>query len=383
MKFTKHKSKATMNRRRFAKICTQHGFSALAAVGIVPAVARATVPAGPNSAPIRASTVNTRGVASKARRLVKPAKLNRGDLVGLIAPSGATDAVFVEQRVKNLEAFGLKVKVSRNILASRGNTAGTVAARVADLHDMFVDREVKAIWAVRGGSGASQLLPAIDYGLIRRHPKILVGYSDITALHLALLRKSGLVTFHGPVASASFTDYTSAQLESVLMTAQPSITIKMAAENAQRALEAPQFGIRVMSPGVAVGRLVGGNLSVMSALIGTPYAAELNGSLLFLEEVGEAPYRIDRMLTQLAQSGGLKKAAGAMLGVFQKCVVPEGEASLTLAETLDDHFAAAKLPSVYGFSFGHIADQFTIPVGVMARLDTANASLTLLESPVA
>ncbi len=366
-----------VNRRRFAKMLARHSLSAWAAVSVLPTIARAAT--ADNRAATAKPCVSRR---DNARPIIKPARLKRGDLVGLIAPSGATDAAFVEQRVKNLEAFGLKVKVSRNILATRGNTAGTVAARVADLHDMFVDREVKAIWAVRGGSGASQLLPAIDYGLIRRHPKILVGYSDITALHLALLRRAGLVTFHGPVASASFTDYTSAQLESVLMTAQPSLTIKMAAENAQRALEAPQFGIRVMSPGVAVGRLVGGNLSVMSALIGTPYAADLNGSLLFLEEVGEAPYRIDRMLTQLAQGGGLKKAAGAMLGVFQKCVVPEGEASLTLAETLDDHFAAAKMPSVYGFSFGHIADQFTIPVGVMARLDTANANLTLLESPV-
>lgn len=350
-----------MNRRNFHRL-----LSAAPLLAVLPGVLTKTASAA----------------TSRTQSIIKPPRLRAGDLVGLIAPSGATDIAFVEQRVKNLEAFGLKVKVSRNILATRGNTAGTVAARVADLHDMFADREVKAIWAVRGGSGASQLLPAIDYGLIRRHPKILVGYSDITALHLALLRQAGLVTFHGPVASASFTDYTAAQIEAVLMTPQSSFTIRMSAANAEKALEAPQFGIRVIKPGVAVGRLVGGNLSVVSALVGTRYAAELAGSLLFLEEVGEAPYRIDRMLTQLAQSGGLKKAAGVMLGVFQKCVVPEGEASLTLAETLDDHFAVAKMPSVYGFSFGHIADQFTIPVGVRARLDTANATLTLLESAV-
>ena len=156
----------------------------------------------------------------------------------------------------------------------------------------------------------------------------------------------------------------------------------MSAQHAEKALQEPQFARRIIREGVATGRLVGGNLSVLSALVGTPYAAELKGGLLFLEEIGEAPYRIDRMLTQLSQSGGLKNIAGAMLGVFQKAVATDGEPSLTLAEVLDDHFAQLKTPSVYGFSFGHVAQQFTIPVGVRARVDTANATLTLLESAV-
>jgi muramoyltetrapeptide carboxypeptidase len=247
---------------------------------------------------------------------------------------------------------------------------------------MFLDREVKVIWAARGGSGCIHLLSKINYSLIRNNPKILIGYSDITALLLAIYRLAGLVTFHGPVASSTFSDYSAAHLKAVLMEPQSRFAINMSPQHAEKALQEPQFARRTIREGVATGQLVGGNLSVLSALVGTPYAAELRDSLLFLEEIGEAPYRIDRMLTQLSQSGGLKNIAGAMLGVFQKSVATDGEPSLTLAEVLDDHFAQLKTPSVYGFSFGHIAQQFTIPVGVRARLDTANATLTLLEAAV-
>lgn len=328
-------------------------------------------------------------VAGKNKlHLIKPRALKRGDLVGLVAPSGATNAGFVEQRVKNLESFGFKVKVSKNILATRGNTAGSVAQRVSDLHDMFLDREVRAIWAVRGGSGTSQLLPALDYQLIRRHAKVLVGYSDITALHLAMLRYAGLVTFHGPTASASFTDYAATQLEAVLMHPRSETTIYMSDGNRREAERSSEFVIRTLTAGVAEGRLVGGNLSVLSAMIGTPYAPDWKGALLFLEEIREAPYRIDRMLTQLKQAMPFDQAAGIMLGVFRRSVATnanggiDNEPSLTLEQTLDDHFSNLRVPAAYGFSFGHIANNMTIPVGVRARLDTQQQTLTLLEPAV-
>jgi muramoyltetrapeptide carboxypeptidase len=327
------------------------------------------------------SSVSTNAAAAP-KRLIKPPRLRPGDLVGLIAPGGVVDDALIEKCVKNLEAFGMRVKISANIRAARGGYAGTVAQRADDLHSMFLDREVKAIWAARGGSGCIHLLPKINYPLIRNHPKILIGYSDITALLLAIYRLAGLITFHGPVASSTFSDYSAAHLKVVLMEPQPRFEINMSAQNAEKALQEPHYARRTIREGVAVGRLVGGNLSVLSALVGTPYAAELRDSVLFLEEIGEAPYRIDRMLTQLSQSGGLKNIAGAMLGVFQKSAATDGEPSLTLADVLDDHFAQLKTPSVYGFSFGHIAQQFTIPVGVRARLDSANATLTLLEAAV-
>ena len=358
-----------MNRRNFG-----HWVTASAALAIL------------SAAPTAFAIPRKRHEQKIVPRLIKPARLNSGDLVGLIAPGGWVDDALIEKSVKNLESFGMRVKVSENIRAVRGGYAGTVEQRADDFHAMFLDRDVKAIWAARGGSGAIQLLPKIDFSLIRKHPKIVVGYSDITALLLAIYRGAGLITFHGPVASSVFSDYSMAQLHAALMEPQSGRVISMAsddnAENNQRAQLEPQFLRRTIREGIAMGRLLGGNLSVLSALIGTSYGVDLSGSLLFLEEISEAPYRVDRMLTQLSQSGGLKKVVGTMLGVFQKCAAPEGEASLTLAEVVDEHFSKLTVPSVYGYPFGHIAQQLTIPVGLRARLDTANASLTLLESPV-
>ena len=316
------------------------------------------------------------------RRLIKPPRLRAGALIGLVAPSGVENDAGIEAGVRNLESLGFKVKLGKNIRAVRGGYAGTVAERVEDLHAMFHDREVQAIWAARGGSGASALLPHLDYALMRRIPKILIGYSDITALHLAIHRRAGLVTFHGPVASSTFNDYTVNHMLSVLMEPQREYAIHQSIENERKAVEQPQFAMRTIRAGVARGRLVGGNLSLVAALAGTPYAADIRGGLLFLEEVDEEPYRVDRMLTQLQQNHPFGSVAGAMLGVFQKGAAKGGNRQLTMGEVLDDNFAALKIPSVYGYSFGHIPHQMTLPVGVRAELNTAEQTLTLLESAV-
>ena len=331
----------------------------------------------------------TARVTNPARRIIKPAMLKQGDLVGLIAPSGVMDDAVFERGVKNLESFGFKVKVGNNIRAARGGYAGTVAQRLADLHAMFLDKDVKAIWAARGGSGCTALLPGLQYDLIRNNPKVLVGYSDITALHLAIYRHVGLVTFHGPVAPSTPTDFAVTQMQAVLMSPRRQTEINMSVENERKAATQSEFRLRTFKHGVAEGRLIGGNLSVLSALIGTPYAADIENHLLFLEDVGEPPYRIDRMLTQLQQSvgkrgerDGLKRAAGIMLGVFTRSRPTDGDASLTLDEVLDDHFSAMPIPAASGYSFGHIPDQITIPIGINARLDTASRTLTLLEAAV-
>lgn len=329
-----------------------------------------------------ASKTHAAGVVSSRQRLRKASALKRGDTVGLIAPGGVVDDRIIEQCVQNLESLGVKVKLGNNIRAVRGGYAGTVAQRLDDLHAMFLDREVKAIWAARGGSGCTGLLPGIRYDVLRKHPKILVGFSDITALHLALYRHAGLVTFHGPVAWSTFSDYSVQHMASVLMDPQPQYVIHMSSENKKKAAEQSQFVLHNFQAGIAEGRLIGGNLSVLCALIGTTYAAQFNKKILFLEEIGEAPYRIDRMLTQLQQSQGLKHAAGIMLGVFQKSSVAAGETSLSLEEVLEDHLNALPVPAVYGYSFGHIAHQFTIPIGIKARLDTEQQTLTLLEPAV-
>lgn len=342
---------------------------------------------------VNAKTQTTRaaGNLTRAATIIKPAQLKRGDLIGLIAPSGGSNSAYVEARVKHLEASGFRVKLSKNILAVRGNTAGTPQQRVSDLHEMFRDRVVDAIWALRGGSGASQMLPLIDYGLIRNHPKIFIGFSDITALHLAILKHSGLVTFHGPTAPGpTISDYSMTQLEAVLMHPRDHTTIYMSDKNRVEAESAvagaAEFKLRTLTPGVAEGRLIGGNLAVLSALIGTPYAPDWRGALLFLEEIREAPYRIDRMLTQLKQSIPFNDAAGMMLGVFRRSVdagaAADSEPRLPLEQAIDDHFAGLRVPAAYGFWFGHITNNFTIPLGIRARLDTNAQTLTLLEAAV-
>lgn len=350
-----------ISRRAFATL--------VAAAAVLPATAHA-------------ATARARTKRAMKRALIKPARLRQGDLVGLIAPGGHTSDTSIEKAVANIEALGFRVKQGANLREVHGNYAGSVQQRVADLHAMFADREVKAIWCIRGGSGCISLLSSIDYALIRANPKVLLGYSDITALHLAIHRHAGLVTFHGPVASSGPSDYSSQHMMAVLTDPQAEYTIPMALENSRRALEEPHFAVRTVHEGGATGPLMGGNLSMVSALAGTPYAADFRRCILFLEEVDEAPYRLDRWMTQLDLSLGFAKAAAVMIGICENCGPEDEDSSLTLDETLDIHLQPLGIPAVTGYSFGHIRDQFTIPVGVMARLDTERQTVTLLEAAV-
>jgi muramoyltetrapeptide carboxypeptidase len=316
------------------------------------------------------------------KHLIKPPRLKQGDVIGLVAPAGHTNDNAIEKSVQHIEALGFRVKLARYLREVHGNYAGSVEMRLADLHGMFLDPEVKALWAIRGGSGAISLLRHIDYQLIRNHPKILLGYSDITALHLAIHRHAGVVTFHGPVASSTPCDYSNEHMLAVLTDPQPTYTIHMADENARRASDEPHFGIRTVHGGVATGPLIGGNLSLVSALAGTDYAADFRNSILFLEEVNEEPYRIDRWMTQLDLAVGFDKAAALMIGICEHCGPQDAQKSLTLDQTFDIHLDPLRIPAVTGYSIGHIRNQFTIPVGVRARLDTEAQTLTLLEPAV-
>jgi muramoyltetrapeptide carboxypeptidase len=314
--------------------------------------------------------------------LLKPPRLRAGDTIGLVAPGGRIDDQAIAYAVARVEALGFKARLARNLRAVHGGYAGAVQQRVDDLHAMFAEREVGAIWCMRGGSGCISLLAHLDYALIRAHPKILLGYSDISALQLAILKQARLVTFHGPVAMSGPSDYALEHMLAVLMHPQAHYTIPMAQENSRRALLEPHFAVRTVTEGQASGRLVGGNLSLVSALMGTPYAADFRKAILFLEEVNEAPYRIDRWLTQLDLALGLRNAAALMVGICDRCGPEDAEPSLTLDETLDLHLKPLTIPAVSGYSFGHIRHQFTLPLGIMARLDSARQTLTLLEPAV-
>lgn len=313
---------------------------------------------------------------------VRPPRLRPGDTVGLFGSGTRLTEDWIATAVANVQSLGLRVRLGRHVRSVRGHYAGTAEQRAEDLHALWADGDVRALWSIRGGAGTAALLPLLDYAAMRRDPKPVIGYSDLTALHLALARHAGLVSFHGPAGVSSFTAFSVAQLRAVLMHPQPMTRLERSAEHRTRADAEPQFRARAVRAGVAEGPLVGGNLSVLVALVGTPFAARTEGALLFLEDIGEQPYRVDRMLTQLELAGDLRRSAGLVGGVFEKCEAPPDSPPMPLAEVIDARFGGAGVPAVYGYSFGHVRDQVTLPIGVPARLDTADESITLLQPAV-
>ncbi len=310
----------------------------------------------------------------------KPARLRPGATVGLIAPGSPISEGKYTKTLASVAALGFQIKEGQYTHASKGYLAGTDAQRLADLHAAFADPEVEAVWCIRGGYGTMRLLPHIDYDLIRRNPKPFIGYSDITALHLAFLEHTGLVCFHGPVAASDFPEDTLQYFRDVLI--EPVSGHFLAMPAADTAFTSEEFRPFVITDGRAQGPLVGGNLSLLSALAGTPYLPSFKDKIVFIEDIGEQPYRIDRMLYQLAQATDLTQAAGVVLGVFNDCN-PKGSApSLSLVETLTEFFGQWSMPTAYGFPVGHLEHQATLPYGILAELDTAKGRLTLLETAV-
>ncbi len=317
---------------------------------------------------------------AKDRKIIKPKRLTQGDTIALIAPASGVEPEEFEKALQNLGNLGFKTKVGKNARARKGFLAGTDQERLEDLHQAFADKEVKAVWCVRGGYGASRLLPDLNFDLIKKNPKILIGYSDITALHTAIHQNTGLVTFHGPTGAATFSDYAKKHIINTLTNPSAPYKIELSPDNAAK--ESNLFKTETITPGKCRGGLIGGNLSLLSALTGTPFGLRnLKGKILFIEDVGEQPYRIDRMLTQLRQAVDLRQIAGIALGVFEDCN-PKSAGSQSLLEVLKDRLGDLKIPVIYGLSFGHIRDQFTLPVGIEAELDTENAVMTFMETGV-
>ncbi|MEP6946134.1 MAG: LD-carboxypeptidase, partial [Acidobacteriota bacterium] len=263
----------------------------------------------------------------------------------------------------------------------RGFLSGTDKERLHDLHAAFGDPVVKAVWCVRGGGGAPRLLPDIDYGLIRKNPKIFIGFSDITALHVAINQNCGLVTFHGPVGTSTYSDYTKMHVMNVLMQPTAPYRVDVSPNNALN--ESPFFHSEVIVKGKCRGRLIGGNLSLLAAVAGTKFALNnIKGKILFIEEIGEPPYRIDRMLTQLRQSLDLRSVAGIALGVFDDTSASAGKTAQPVLDVLRDRLGDLGVPLAYGLSFGHIRDNMTLPYGIEAEFDADNLAITFLETAV-
>jgi muramoyltetrapeptide carboxypeptidase len=314
--------------------------------------------------------------------LRKPPRLAPGDTVGLIEPAGFTEDRFdLAQVLDTIRAMGLVPKPAPHVTKRYGYLAGTDKDRAADINAMYADTSVRAVFAVRGGWGCARLLPYLDFDAIRANPKRLVGCSDITALHLAFAAKTDCPTIHGPNAANSWGALSWDSFRRLAFAGETP-TWRSPPLNEDRL--APRSGIRTFRPGKASGRLVGGNLAVLSALVGTPYMPDVAGAILFLEETGEAEYRLDRMLTQLALAGVLGRVAGVAFGQCTRCSGGEANYSgFTVSEVLDQHFAPLGVPAFQGALFGHVANQFSMPVGIRAEIDAAEGTIRILEPVVA
>lgn len=308
----------------------------------------------------------------------KPKKLNKKDVIGLISPASSPEELTrVEAGVKYLESMGYRVKVGANVGKNHGYLAGTDQERVDDLHAMFKDKNIKAIFTLRGGYGAFRLLDKIDYRLIRNNPKIFVGYSEITSLQMAFLEKAGLITFAGPMVTVDLYNEVSPYTEE-------NFWATITSNKKLGKLQYPEDQkLPYLQKGMAAGRLIGGNLAVFAALLGTAYFPNLTGKILMLEDVGELPYRVDRMFNQLRLSGTLKKVKGIILGRFVDCYEHDLEKrTLTLGEVISDYVSTLKVPSIYTFPHGHIKDFVTIPFGLRVNMNATKGTVEFAEGAV-
>jgi muramoyltetrapeptide carboxypeptidase len=303
-----------------------------------------------------------------------PKALRRGDTIALTAPAGAIfNTSHIEKIEKRLKGLGFKTLRGQTLFEQDGFLAGSDDFRTKELHDLFKNKTVNAILSMRGGWGCARILDKLDYNLITANPKIIIGYSDITSLLIAITEKTGLITYHGPVGYSSWKDFSTEQVMNTLAGGSP-FTMKN-----------PSFHLKdleTLTSGKASGKLVGGNLTVVASMIGTNHEPDWQNKILFLEETGEEPYRVDRLLWQLKQAGVFKKVSGVVLGAFTKCEAEELSKSFSLSEILDQHFKNTTFPVYKGAAFGHIVPKFTLPIGVNTQINADDFSINLLEKSV-
>jgi len=313
---------------------------------------------------------------------IKPKKIKQGSNIGLIAPSGKINIEKFEPILKNIENLGFNPIFTNRIFQKEGYLAGTDKNRLDDLHEMFDNKNIDAILCIRGGYGATRILPQIDYKLIKNNSKIFIGYSDITALNYAFYKKSDLITFHGIVGMSAMTDFTSEKFKNLFLKNISEISLNP--KKFFRDEQNSEFDYNVIKHGIADGEIVGGNLTLMQTLIGTDCNINYSGKIVIIEEIDEHPYKIDRMLTHLFQATDLKKASAIVLGIFKDCSHQskkiEIENTLTLKQIFEEKFADLKIPVIYGFPMGHIENQAILPFGIKAEINTFEETLTFKEN---
>ena len=311
-------------------------------------------------------------------RLIKPAKLKTGDVIGIISPASSTqDPKKIESGVQYLEKNGYRVEIGKNVGKTNGYLAGTDQERADDLNLMFKNKNIKAIICLRGGYGASRILDKINYKIIRNNPKIFVGFSEITALQLAILQKAGLITFAGPMLAPDFANNVSAYTEEFFW--------RIITSNKKMGrLKYPGNGkLTAITKGSSSGRILGGNLSVFAALIGTVYFPSMKEKILMLEDINELPYKVDRMLNQMKMLNVFKQVRGVILGRFVGCYEHDPmKKTLTLGEVMEDYLSHLKIPVLYAFPHGHIKDKVTIPWGLKVKINSTKGFIDYTESAV-
>lgn len=311
--------------------------------------------------------------------IVKPKRLKPGEVIGIISPaSSPEDLSRINRGVTYLEKLGYRVEIGKNVGLKEGYLAGSDKQRLDDLHEMFKRKEVRAIFCVRGGYGSGRLLDKIDYNLIKKNPKIFVGYSDINALQSAFFTKTGLVSFAGPMVAVDFHDEVSPFTEEIFWR---TITSDKKIGKLHNPRNEKFF---TLCKGRAVGRIIGGNLTLLASLMGTEYFPKLKDTILLLEDINEAPYRIDRMLNQLRLAKAFRQIKGVVLGHFVDCVSSDpSSSSFTLNEVVIDYFQTQlKLPVIYNVKHGHIKDNITIPYGVKCVLNASLGFVDITENAV-
>lgn len=310
----------------------------------------------------------------------QPATLQPGDTIMLIAPASAPREARVRRAAERLEAMGYQVILSDGFFERQGYLAGDDATRAAELQAAFANPDVDAVFPVTGGFGATRILSLIDFEAIADQPKIFIGFSDITALHIALQQKSNLATFHTPnpqwgLGSEDGMHPLADRFFWPALTQATGYTIDPAIDNPDA-----EVAPRTVTPGVAQGPIIGGNLAVLHALMGTPWEVQTAGKILFLEDVNESPYRVDRMLRTLKDAGKFDDVAGVLLGRFTKAE-PDEDDGHTIDDVIDDYFADATFPVIAHFPAGHVSDNATLPFGVPAEMNADELTLRVIESP--
>ena len=328
------------------------------------------------------STSDVVEIKSPNETLMRPGRLKKGDRIALVTPGSYITEEEKQESIDNIRNLGFNVDYSDRLMQKNGYFSATDEERAADLNEMFERKDIQGIMCARGGYGCARILPYLDYELIRTNPKPFIGFSDVTALHYAIYKNCRLITFHGPVGVSTFSQFSTTNFNKVLL--EPEDEFELV--NSGSSNNYNHYGITTIAEGNAIGELIGGNLSIVASLIGTDYDIDFKGKIVFLEEFIEEPYRIDRMLTQMLQAGKFNNVAGIALGVFKMCesdkINPSFENSFNLMEVLKDRLGNLGIPVVYGLSFGHVVDKFTLPVGVKAELNTERQQLKLLEPAV-